>query len=73
MAGRGAPFSVPSAPAGKVGKRGPDMAKEIERKFLVAGDGWRDRATGSKSLRQGYLAETDKLAIRVRIVDEAEA
>ena len=49
------------------------MAKEIERKFLVAGEGWRDRATGSRSFRQGYLAETDKLAIRVRIVDEAEA
>ncbi len=49
------------------------MAKEIERKFLVAGEGWRDQATGSKSLRQGYLAETDKLVIRVRIVDEAEA
>lgn len=49
------------------------MAKEIERKFLVAGEGWRDGVTGSKSFRQGYLAETDKLVIRIRIVDEAEA
>ncbi len=49
------------------------MPKEIEREFLVAGEGWRDQATGSKSLRQGYLAQTDKLAIRVRILDEAEA
>ncbi len=49
------------------------MAKEIERKVLVAGEGWRDGVTGSKSFCQGYLAETDKLAIRVRIVDEAEA
>ncbi len=49
------------------------MAKEIERKFLVAGEGWRDAATGSKSFRQGYLAETDRLVIRIRIVDEAEA
>ena len=49
------------------------MAKEIERKFLVAGKDWRDRATASKAFRQGYLAETDKLVIRIRIVDEAEA
>ena len=49
------------------------MAKEIERKFLVAGAGWRAQATGSRALRQGYLAQTERLAIRVRILDEAEA
>lgn len=49
------------------------MAKEIERKFLVTGEGWRDRAEGSRGLRQGYLALTDKLAVRVRILDDAEA
>ena len=53
MARRGAPFRVPSAPAGRGGKRGPDVAKEIERKFLVAGEGWRDGVTGSKSFCQG--------------------
>ncbi len=49
------------------------MAKEIERKFLVAGEGWRERAEGGRSLRQGYLAVTEKLAVRVRILDDAEA
>ena len=49
------------------------MAKEIERKFLVAGEGWRDRVARSRGLRQGYLAQTGKLAARVRILDDAEA
>lgn len=30
------------------------MAKEIERKFLVMGDGWRENAVGTH-YRQGYL------------------
>jgi len=38
-----------AAPAGEDQKRGPGMAKEIERKFLVAGEGWRNRATGSRA------------------------
>ena len=49
------------------------MATEIERKFLVADDRWRDAATGSKSLRQGYLARTGAATIRVRITDDAAA
>lgn len=43
------------------------MAQEIERKFLVASDEWRAVAGRGMRLRQAYLAETDRAAIRVRI------
>jgi adenylate cyclase len=49
------------------------MAREIERKFLVAGDGWRQNVVAVKSLRQAYLARTDRLSARVRIVDGTSA
>lgn len=49
------------------------MPQEIERKFLVANDGWRAEADGGRPLRQAYLAETDRAAIRVRIVDGSSA
>ncbi|HEX3440924.1 MAG TPA: CYTH domain-containing protein [Pseudolabrys sp.] len=49
------------------------MASEIERKFLVTGDGWKAQADRGKALVQAYLASTDKASIRVRIVDDAEA
>ncbi|MFP4235456.1 MAG: CYTH domain protein, partial [Nitriliruptoraceae bacterium] len=31
------------------------MGREIERKFLVTGDGWREQATGPSHIVQGYL------------------
>jgi len=49
------------------------MAAEIERKFLVRGDGWKRSAAEGSHLRQAYLAATDGCAIRVRIKDEQEA
>lgn len=49
------------------------MAEEIERKFLVRNDGWRAASTGSRHLRQAYLARTQNLVARVRLVDEADA
>jgi adenylate cyclase len=45
------------------------VAQEIERKFLVADDGWRARADAGRRLRQAYLAETDRAVVRVRIED----
>jgi adenylate cyclase len=48
------------------------MGIEIERKFLVAGDGWRPLVTRSQSLRQAYLADRGA-TIRVRIVDMRQA
>lgn len=47
------------------------MAIEIERRFLVAGDAWRAGVTQSRSLRQGYLAREDGVAVRLRIVGQA--
>ncbi|MGY6709496.1 MAG: CYTH domain-containing protein [Rhizobiaceae bacterium] len=49
------------------------MAKEIEQKFLVVGDGWRSAAAGRKELRQFYLASGEGRSIRVRIRDGQQA
>lgn len=44
------------------------MALEIERRFLVAGEGWRPLVRWSARLRQGYLvAGGDGLTLRVRL------
>jgi len=43
------------------------MAKEIERKFLVKGEGWRALAEG-KLYRQGYLNSVKERTVRVRTV-----
>ena len=45
------------------------MGVEIERKFLLAGDGW--RALGVPvSMRQGYLSSDKSRVVRVRIEGE---
>ena len=49
------------------------MAKEIERKFLVASDGWQDEADGGTSLVQAYIVTMDDRSARVRIMDNARA
>jgi adenylate cyclase len=49
------------------------MPKEIERKFLVSGSGWRKSASRGKSIQQAYLALTDKISLRVRIVSKTKA
>lgn len=41
------------------------MGVEIERKFLVSGDDWRDGAT-SAVIRQGYLCTQQRTVVRVR-------
>jgi adenylate cyclase len=46
------------------------MAKEIERKFLVLGDGWRAAADAGAAYRQGYLASSDRATVRVRMAGE---
>lgn len=51
------------------------MATEIERKFLLADDGWRAQADDGVVMRQGYLstslpAQEVKSSIRVRIAGE---
>ena len=50
------------------------MALEIERRFLVAADGWRNLAGDPQPLRQAYLAASpDGVTVRVRLrgVDQA--
>lgn len=43
------------------------MGVEIERKFLVTDEGWRAAATRSEDMVQGYLADSDQCAVRVRL------
>lgn len=45
------------------------MAQEIERKFLLAGDGWRGLAVGVE-YRQGYLCAAKERSVRVRIAGD---
>lgn len=42
------------------------MGREIERRFLVAGDGWRQDAVATR-LRQGYLSTDPRRIVRVRL------
>jgi CYTH domain-containing protein len=46
------------------------MGIEIERKFLVAEDGWRGLIRRSEKLRQGYLSSSGGVTVRVRTIDE---
>jgi adenylate cyclase len=69
---------MPGALTPCVNQRSPpsafaQMAKEIERKFLVSGNGWRKRADRGKPIRQAYLAHTDRISLRIRIVGNAKA
>lgn len=43
------------------------MATEIERKFLMSDDSWREAADNGQPMRQGYLAGSDKSSVRVRV------
>jgi CYTH domain-containing protein len=45
------------------------MGKEIERKFLLSGDAWRNLAEGVP-YRQGYLTTNKQRTVRVRTVGE---
>lgn len=43
------------------------MAQEIERKFLVVGDAWRAEAVRRVTMRQGYIAGSERASVRARI------
>ena len=49
------------------------MSFEIERKFLVCGDAWRQLTTSQTPIRQAYLACDGKASIRIRIKDNSTA
>ena len=43
------------------------MATEIERKFLVISDEWRNHVTQSIPIAQGYIQAREDRAVRVRL------
>ena len=47
------------------------MAVEIERKFLVASDAWREQISRSTRIAQGYLCTDPERTVRVRTKGEA--
>lgn len=49
------------------------MVKEIERKFLVSGNAWRDLVEADIPIRQFYLAATPDRSVRVRVSNGASA
>ena len=49
------------------------MNFEIERKFLVKDDTWRQLAIRQHSIRQAYLDANPKVSVRVRIRDNSTA
>lgn len=49
------------------------MPLEIERRFLVSGDGWREHVVWVAELRQGYLLRRDDgLTARIRLQQQLD-
>lgn len=46
------------------------MPLEIERKFLVVDETWREQADDGTAFRQGYLIGSEQASVRVRIEGE---
>ncbi|HVW54172.1 MAG TPA: CYTH domain-containing protein [Rhizobiaceae bacterium] len=49
------------------------MAKEVERKFLVASDAWRGASASVSRIEQFYLALAEGRSVRIRIKDGMRA
>ncbi|WP_275099318.1 CYTH domain-containing protein [Sedimenticola hydrogenitrophicus] len=47
------------------------MALEIERKFLVVNDKWKDNILSEAVLKQGYIANQPNATVRVRIAGDS--
>ncbi|RMH17649.1 MAG: CYTH domain-containing protein [Gammaproteobacteria bacterium] len=47
------------------------MGVEIERKFLVKDDTWKAHSIHQEEIAQGYLANTDKCSVRIRLSGES--
>jgi len=45
------------------------MALEIERKFLLTNDAWKERVSRTVRIRQGYLNQARECSVRVRSAD----
>ncbi|MBF8270348.1 MAG: hypothetical protein HW386_2057 [Gammaproteobacteria bacterium] len=46
------------------------MAAEIERKFLLKNDRWREQVSRQQLIAQGYLANTELGSVRVRLMGD---
>ncbi len=46
------------------------MGIEIERKFLVADDRWRDDVRSSRRIAQGYISTEPERTVRVRLTEQ---
>jgi adenylate cyclase len=46
------------------------MAYEIERKFLLNSDAWREQVTQTLEIKQAYFCNTEKASLRVRVSDQ---
>ena len=49
------------------------MAAEIERKYIVSSDSWRENASTGAAFRQGYLLAKKNRLMRIRIIDAEHA
>lgn len=49
------------------------MAKEIERKFMVASGDWRSAADGGTRFQQAYIVTMEDRSVRVRLMDDKRA
>ncbi len=46
------------------------MAKEVERKYLVIGNSFREASVASHEVTQWYLSRTPESTVRIRIIDD---
>ena len=46
------------------------MGKEIERKFTVINDSWKQTVSRSSCFRQGYMGTDEKASVRIRLEDD---
>lgn len=46
------------------------MAVEIERKFLLVDEQWREQVLSQSTFCQGYLSRTPERTVRVRVADD---
>ena len=46
------------------------MAKEIERKFTIINNNWKEAVSSSSRFRQGYMGTDEKASVRIRLEDD---
>jgi len=47
------------------------MAVEIERKFLVINDKWRENILSESTIKQGYIANQENATVRIRVARDS--